>query len=207
MKALSTICIVGSIAFGQALPETMTKISVRLESPDDPADSFAAKPKTMYRAGNGYCRTEEVPDPEHGIHGLMILNEPDAWMVNLLSKTARHFVDPGPTFNCHLPLFGGEPAKSAAEMKNPLLELEFGQELEYFKGKRATPSEGPILRERQTTIYAVTIGDSNWSFLRSAHPSDLGRWRDSVGVDTRSSGMALLNTFRLILSCLQSQRA
>ena len=62
----------------------MTKLIVRLESPEVPGQSFAAKPKTLYRAGTGYCRTEELPDPEHGIHGLMIINEPDVWMVNRL---------------------------------------------------------------------------------------------------------------------------
>ncbi len=114
----------------------------------------------MYRAGNRYCRTEELPDPERGIHGLLILNEPHAWMVNLLTRTAQHLVDPGPTFNCHLPIFGGEQANLTAGKKNPLLELEFGQELEFFKRKGATPREGPILRDKPTTVYAVDIGDS-----------------------------------------------
>ena len=82
----------------------------------------------MYRAGAGYCRTEELPDPERGIHGLTIINELDVRIVNLFGKTARYYVDSGPTFNCHLPIFRGEQVKSAADIKNPLLELEFGQE-------------------------------------------------------------------------------
>src|ERR1700730_2128721 len=104
------VCVLNAVSFGQQ-PEIMTKLAVRLESADIPAESFAAKPKVMYRAGTGYCRTEELPDPEHGIHGLMILNEPDAWMVNLLTKTAQHFVDPGPTFHCRMPIFQGDEVK------------------------------------------------------------------------------------------------
>lgn len=158
------------IGFGQQSPEVMTRLAVKLESPEVPEGSFAAQPKIMFRAGAGYCRTEEVPDPEHGIHGLMILNDPDAWMVNLLTKTARHFVDPGPTFNCHLPIFQGEQVKSAADIKNPLLELEFGQELGYFKGKGATPKEGPVLRDKPTTVYAVDIGDSQLFLFTAGTP-------------------------------------
>jgi hypothetical protein len=159
-RVLPTLYLLGFIAFGQRLPETMLKLSVRLESPDVNKESFAAKSKVMYRAGNGYCRTEELPNPEQGVHGLIILNEPDAWMVNLLTKTAQHLVDPGPTFDCHLPIFRGEQGKSAADMKNPLLELEFGQELGYFKGKGAAAKKGPVLRDKPTTVYAVDIGDS-----------------------------------------------
>ena len=51
--------------------------------------SFATKPKTMYRAGNGHCRTEESPDIEQGLHGLMIVNEPDVWMLNLLTTPEK----------------------------------------------------------------------------------------------------------------------
>jgi hypothetical protein len=170
MKVLPAICIVASIAFGQRLPETMTKMSVRLEGLDVPAESFAAKPKVMYRAESSYCRTEELPDPERGVQGLMIVNEPDAWMVNLVSKTAKHFVDSGPTFNCHLPIFRGEQAKSTADINNPLFELEFGQELGYFKGKGATPKEGPVLREKPTTIYAVDIGYSQVFLFTTGTP-------------------------------------
>jgi len=158
-----------ALVIAETPPESMIKLTVRLESPEVPAESFAAQPKTMYRAGNGYCRTEEVPDPEHGVHGLMILNEPNAWMVNLLAKTGRHMVDPGPTFNCRLPMFRGD-VKSPSDMKNPILELEFGQELGYFKGKGAAPKAGPLLRDKPTTVYVVGIGDSQFSLFTTGTP-------------------------------------
>ena len=98
-------CLLTTSLFAQQTPKIMTKMVVQLQSPDVPADSFAAKPKTMIRAGTQFCRTEEEPDPEHRIHGLVIINEPDAWLVNLESKSAQHMVDPGPTFNCRMPVF------------------------------------------------------------------------------------------------------
>jgi hypothetical protein len=170
MLLRACVCALSTIAFGQQLPDAMTRLTVRLESPEVSEESFAAKPKTMYRAGIGFCRTEELPDPEHGVHGLMILNEPDAWMVNLLSKMAQHFVDPGPTFECHLPIFHGEQLKSAADMKNPLLELEFGREIAYFKGKGATPKPGPVLRDKPTDVYTSDVGDSQLFLFTTGMP-------------------------------------
>jgi hypothetical protein len=124
----------------------------------------------MYRAGSQYCRTEEMRDPEHDIQGLLIINEPDAWMVNLLSKSAQHLVDPGPTFNCRMPIFRGEEIKSAADMKNTLLDLEFGRELGYFKGKGITPKQGPVLRGKSTTVYTVEVDDSQLSLFTIDSP-------------------------------------
>lgn len=160
MRSFVVIMALSAIAYGQRPPESMTTLSVRVQSPEVPEDSFAAQPKLMYCAGRSYCRTDELPDPENGIHGLMIINEPDVWMVNLLTKTARHFVDPGPTFNCHLAIFAGEQTMSGADVKDPLLELEFGRELAYFKGKGAAWKEGPVLQGKATTAYEVIVGDS-----------------------------------------------
>jgi hypothetical protein len=85
-------------AYGEDTPATMTMLTVKLESPEIPKESFAAQPKRIYRSGSRYCRLEENPDLEHGIHGLLIMNEPDSWLINRLDKTAKHMLDPGPTF-------------------------------------------------------------------------------------------------------------
>jgi len=153
MSVLSKLCfLVLLLAYkspAQEPPKVMTKVEVFLEGPDIPAGSFATKPKVMYRAGTRYCRIEEAPDPENGIHGLMILNEPDYWLVNLLKKDAKHGVDPGPTFNCHIPIFADTDK-----------DLEFGHELDYFKNKGAIPQKGPVMQTKQTTLYKVDVGNS-----------------------------------------------
>jgi len=71
----------------------MTKIVFRRMSPDIAPDSFAAKPRTLYRVTDKYSRIEEPPHPEQGIHFLVITREPDSWTINLLDKTARHVID------------------------------------------------------------------------------------------------------------------
>lgn len=153
--------ILGAPLLAQEVPQTMTKIVVRLQASDVPADGFAAKPKTMYRAGTGSCRIEELPDDKNGIHGLMIINEPDTWMVNLFTKTAQHMLDPGPTFNCRMPIFVfGEEVKSGDDLKKPMMELEFGRELAYFEAREVKANEGPVLQGKSTRAYTTNVGDS-----------------------------------------------
>jgi len=90
MKALALRGVLLSVSsFAQEAPKTMTRLEVALEGPHVAAGSFAAKPKTMFCAGSRYCRVEEQADTENRIHGLMIIHEPDFWMVNLWDKTAR----------------------------------------------------------------------------------------------------------------------
>jgi hypothetical protein len=154
-------------------PAVMTRVEVVLQGPDVPAGSFATKPRVMYRAGSRYCRTEEAPDMEHEIQGLAIVNEPDYWMVNLIKKTAQHAIDPGPTFNCHLPIFPDVD-------KN----LEFGLEPEYFKSKGASRQQGPILQGKQTTLYKVDVGDATLALFTygiSERPMAVSRVRRERG--------------------------
>jgi hypothetical protein len=148
----------------------MTKMVVQLQSSEVPADSFAAKPKTMFRAGTQFCRVEEAPDPEHGIHGVMITNEPDAWMVNLETKSAQHMVDPGPTFNCHMPIFARLHSDLPEEEARQIGQLEFGFELEFFKSQSATGQPGGVLQGQQTTAYKLTFGDSSLALFTYGTP-------------------------------------
>jgi hypothetical protein len=154
----------GRIALAEEPPKTMIRIVGRLQSHDLPQESFAAQPKVIYRAGTRYCRTEELPDRVLGIHGLMIINEPDVWMINLFAKAGKHYLDHGPTFDCRMPIFiDADKVKSADDLTNPLYELEFGQELAYFKRKGALRQEGPVLQGKPTNAYVVTVGD--WQFI------------------------------------------
>jgi hypothetical protein len=163
-------CLLTTSLFAQQTPKIMTKMVVQLQSPDVPADSFAAKPKTMIRAGTQFCRTEEEPDPEHRIHGLVIINEPDAWLVNLESKSAQHMVDPGPTFNCRMPVFAPLISDLPAEEAKQIGALEFGYELEFFKSKGATPHPGGVLQTKETMAYKLDFGDSTVALFTYGTP-------------------------------------
>ncbi|HYB61737.1 MAG TPA: hypothetical protein VEH50_09680 [Methylomirabilota bacterium] len=146
-------------------PTKMTHLIAQMSGTDIPPDSFASKPKVFWRASNQYCRVDEEPDPANGIHGRMIINEPDAWLVNLADNTAKHMVDPGPTFNCRLPIFANDPET----LKTKIGELEFGRELEFFQANGAELVEGPKL-EFKADYYELRIGDS---VLRLVERSDV----------------------------------
>lgn len=117
-------------AFAGATGPSVTKIVSRLISPQIPPDSFAAKPKTVYIAGDSYARIEEEPDPAHGIHGLIVISEPDSWMINLLDHSGRHIVDPGPTFIVHHNILEREAPKEFAS-------FEFGKEIAFMRTHKA----------------------------------------------------------------------
>lgn len=171
------VLLFAGLGFAQDAPRTMTKIEIVLQGTKIPAESFAAKPKTLYRAGSRYCRTEEAEDTERGIHGLLIVNEPDAWLINLMTKTAGHLVDPGPTFRCHMPVFADDPETEASG-------LEFGRELEFFKLKGAATKHGIVLQEKQTTQYQLEIGNSKlalFTYGTPERPLAVGRVRDGEG--------------------------
>jgi hypothetical protein len=114
---------------GPARPRVI-KIVSRFISPQISPDSFAAKPKTVYIAGDRYSRVEEEPDAAHGIHGLIIISEPDSWMINLLDHSGRHIVDPGPTFIIHHNILGREAPKEFAS-------FEFGKEITFMRTHKA----------------------------------------------------------------------
>jgi hypothetical protein len=157
LLSLGLMLIVGISRRGTCaeVPDKMTHAVVTMSGTDIAADSFFAKPKTFWRASHQYCRVDEEPDPENGIHGRLIVNEPDAWMVNLADNTARHVLDSGPTFNCKLPIF--EMSEEMAKSK--IGELEIGRELDFFRANGAKQIEGPKL-SFEANYYELNIGDS-----------------------------------------------
>ncbi len=150
-----------------AHPATMLRIQVTNVSPDVPRDSFAAQPRTLFRAGDGFCRVDEADDATRGIHASLIVNEPDAWFVNWTDKTARHSVDPGPTFKCHLPIFATPPvAGHTSDVPAELATLEFGRELEFAKAQHAKTKSGPpMVADKPTVEYYLDFGDQQLTLL------------------------------------------
>ena len=150
-----TLALVPTAVCADSTPITMTHVIAQMSGTNIPADSFQAKPKAYWRAASQYCRVDEEPDPEKGIHGRTVINEPDAWLINLADKTAKHLVDKGPTFYCRLPIFASDPEA----MKSKIGELEFGRELTFFRDNSAKPIEGPKL-QFPANYYELVIGDS-----------------------------------------------
>src|SRR5258708_6756961 len=144
------IFIVPLAAFcANEVPTKMIHVIAQMSGTDIPVGAFAGKPKTMWRAANSYCRSDEEPDPDHGLHLRSIMNEPDAWLVDLASSRGKHMVDPGPTFNCRMPIF----AFDMSMVKGKIGELEYGRELEFFETNGAKQVDGPKLESFAANYY------------------------------------------------------
>ena len=115
--------------------DKMLYVEYKLASKTIAADSFDAQTKKVWRIGKGYLRFEDAPNPQTKIHGLIVVAEPDIWIMDRNTNSAQHTVDPGPVFKIDFPLF-------ASEKNEKLRKLEFGHELEYFKenGAKQLPS-------------------------------------------------------------------
>jgi hypothetical protein len=151
-------------------PKTMTRIEVHLEGPEVMAGSFLAQPKVIYRAGTKYCRMEEAEDSQNKIRGLLIVNEPDAWMINLYDKSARHVVDTGPSFNCKLPIFSQVDSTDEAAMLYQ--NLQFGNELLFFKQFAGAGQPGPEEDGKKTTQYVIAVGSTRFSMFTVGAPNE-----------------------------------
>jgi hypothetical protein len=134
-------------------PEKLMRIVTHDVTPSVALESFLRKPKTLYRMGTKYGRVEEPSNPRTGIHLLVVVNEPDVWMVNLRDRTGRHIVDPGPTFNFRAPVFEKEGMP-------PLLEtLELGCERAFLKANGAKLGSSDTVRGRRCALHSVELGD------------------------------------------------
>jgi hypothetical protein len=153
LAALVMLLVSGSGFCADDPPRTMIHVIVQLSGTDIPEGSFAGKPKTLWRATNSYCRSDEEPDPAQGLHLSIIMNEPDSWLVDLANNRAKHMVDPGPTFNCRLPIF----AFSMELLKSKVGGLEYGHELEFFQKNGAKQVDGPELKSFKANYYEVAL--------------------------------------------------
>jgi len=149
---LVCLCLAAGSAHGQLTSNKMMKIVTRDTSPDTPAASFGAKPKTLYRMGETYGRSEEMPDPDQGIHGLMVIAEPKVWMVNLWDKTGRLIIDPGPTYVFRASIVPPE----GRNQRPPLRDFEFGREYDFLRLHKAAHSKETI-EGRQYDALSVSL--------------------------------------------------
>ena len=136
----------------------MTKIVFRSMSPDTAPDSFGAQPKTLYRVSDKYWRIEEAPDPAGSIHTLRITREPDAWIINLLDNTARHIIDPGPTFFARLPIILKLKTNGQPDPDKEFQGLEFGNEMGFFHLHKARDIGLRKVEEKDCKALAIKSG-------------------------------------------------
>lgn len=110
----------------------MNFIEFRYISPDIKVGSFEAESRKVWRVGFRYLRLEEAPDNLQKIHGLIIINAPDSYIINKYTNIAQHAVDRSPNIDVQMPVF------QDAILPEKIRKLEMGHELSYFRDNRAS---------------------------------------------------------------------
>ena len=134
----------------QETKPSMTRIEFCNISPQINADSFGAKPKIQYIAGETYSRCEEKPDPKEHIHGLIICAEPNIWMINLYTGMGNHIIDPGPTYVAHHNILPPDAPKVFSS-------LEIGKEMTWFRSQNAKEIGEQQINGKKCQEFEVSI--------------------------------------------------
>jgi hypothetical protein len=142
----------GPAAAAPCAPANLVHVVVSNVSPGIDATSFGAKPKVYYRIGSDKLRIEEALDAANGIHGIVVVSEPNIWMVNLYDGTGKHIVDPGPTFFAKAPVVGVEG------LSPKLLGLEFGCEADYLTANAPRPVRSEEVGSDRFDVFRVEDG-------------------------------------------------
>jgi len=105
----------------------------RFEGTAIDAYPFLATPRKIWRVGRTYMRAEEELNMSTGARTLMIVNEPDYWLINRDTFTGQHGVDNGPTYNTIAPVL----SKFAAIYSDSLRSFELCREKKFFENRKA----------------------------------------------------------------------
>lgn len=136
LKVFACICALlvsgAAVAAENCAPERMLHAVTAAEFSDLPADAFATKPKVMYRAGNKYGRIEEAESPSENLQLMIVVNEPDVWVVNRSTMQGQHMIDHGPTFDFRAPVISDFKSKHWNA-------FEFGCEESFMKASGTKP--------------------------------------------------------------------
>lgn len=138
-------------------PPSVVRMVVEDLSPGIPEGHFAALPKTIYRQGTLFARIEEEPDQANNIHGLIVMNNRDSWIVNRSTKTGTHVIDVDETPGVHAPILAGFQAQT--NFPSVLTELEFGCEVEFFDVQKSPVT--PLSGDTQGRVKQA-LGSNGW---------------------------------------------
>lgn len=153
MKKLLTALFLASSTLGaQAADDKMLYVEYRVVSEILSASSPEAQPRKIWLLGKEFLRFEDVPNPETKIHGLIIVDEPDIWIIDRNKGQGRHAIDPGPKYVVHFPIF---PREQSEKLK----QLEFGSELEFFQENGAKELVSQTVDGIKCKVYRLEFDD------------------------------------------------
>lgn len=164
----------------QPLPQAR-KVVFRDVSPGVDPTSPAGQPVTLYRLGQRWGRVEYPPDRARNKHPLVVVNEPDIWIMDRAEGVGRRLRDAGPSYVFHAPVIEREAASTYPQ---PVRQLEFGGELEFVRAHGARPQPARSENGVEIDHYQVDMEDAVSVILVTprgvAVPLRLGIFRDQA---------------------------
>jgi hypothetical protein len=124
-KAIIFLAIALSLAVKAASDPPVTKIVFRYIAADLAGNAAGAQSKTLYIASTRYARIEQETGLSRNEANLIIVNEPNIWIVDRLTLQGTHSVNAGPDLTVHNPILGPDGPED-------LFAFEFGHELEFL---------------------------------------------------------------------------
>jgi len=153
MKKLLITLLLASLTPGaQAADDKMLFAEYRVVSTDLAASSPETRPRKIWRLGEEFLRFEDIPNPTTKAHILLIVHEPDIWIIDRNKNQGQHTVDPGPQYAVHFPIFPREPSEK-------LKKLEFGAELKFFQANGATEPPSQTVDGIKCKLYRLKLDD------------------------------------------------
>lgn len=135
-------------------PAQLFRAVVRNVTPGLMAADRAAAPRTMYRLGDRFMRTEEEPDTQSGDQTIVIVAEPDLYVLNPARRQARHGRDPGPDLVVKAPIL-----PPTFDLPEAFKGLEFGCEPDWVARNAPQPQRMANWGGAMAAFHQATIGE------------------------------------------------
>jgi hypothetical protein len=159
MKKLLATLLLASLTLGaQAADDKMFFAEYRVVSETLPASSPELQPRKIWRLGKALLRFEDVANPETKTHALVIVDEPNLWVIDRSKSEGQHALDPGPQYVVHFPIF-------PREQSDKLKQLEFGSELSFFREHGAKELASQTVDGIKCKVYRLEFDDRKVTLL------------------------------------------
>lgn len=187
MATLTSFALIAALAAGQAgdaspaapptpeaaiaappcRPKSLVSMTIRNVTPGLQAADPRAQPRRLWRLGVEFLRSLEQPviaptlqDPATPMarQSLMIVAEPDVWMIETASRQGRHALDKGPVFEVRAPIL---PQGSTPQF----MSLEYGCEAEFVALRAPVAQKTVRWGDVDAAIHTYMVGTASLAFL------------------------------------------
>lgn len=151
-RFIAALLLTAGLLPAQAADDKMLFAEYRVVSTDLPDSSPEAQPRKVWLLGKKFLRFEDVPNPETKVHELIIVHEPDVWIIDRNKGEGQHAIDSGPQYAVHFPIF---PREQSARLKR----LEFGSELKFFQDNGAKELASQTVDGIKCKLFRLELDD------------------------------------------------